>query len=113
MANLHPLEYEHNDRVSVSAAVGSYKSHQALAAGVYSRPDRKSLISISGSMGNGENMLGVGFSKKLGQMSEIDVMTEDQLRDKVSSLTEENTSIKKQLADLTAKVDSLVKQLHS
>ena len=94
MANLHPLEYNQNDKVSVSAAIGSYKSQQALAIGAFYRPDRKTLISVSGSLGNNDNMIGVGVSKRLGQVSEIEGMTEEQLRDKVEELNDSNKSLK-------------------
>lgn len=94
MANLHPLEYNQNDKVSISAAVGGYKNQQALAVGVFYRPDRKTLISVSGSLGNNDNMIGLGVSKRLGQVSEIEGMTEEQLRDKVEELNESNKSLK-------------------
>lgn len=98
MANLHPLEYNQNDKVSVSAAVGSYKSQQALAIGAFYRPDRKTLVSISGSLGNNDNMIGVGVSKRLGQVSEIEGMTEEQLRDKVEELNDSNKSLKDEVS---------------
>ena len=109
MANLHPLEYNQNDKVSISAAVGSYKSQQALAVGAFYRPDRKTLISVSGSLGNNDNMIGVGVSKRLGQVSEIEGMTEDQLRDKVVELNDSNKSLKDSNESLRDEV-SVVKE---
>jgi regulator of replication initiation timing len=96
LANLHPLEFEHSDKVSVSAAVGNYKDQTAVAAGVYVRPDSKSLISLSGTFGNSENMLGFGFSKKFGKHSEFENMTEDQLKDALSKLSEDAKEIKEE-----------------
>ena len=96
MANLHPLEFEHNDKVSVSAAVGNYKDQTVFAAGVYVRPDSKSLISLSGTLGYNENMLGVGFSKKFGKHTEFENMTEDQLKDALSKLSEDAKEIKEE-----------------
>ena len=96
LANLHPLEFEHNDKVSVSAAVGNYKDQTVFATGVYVRPDSKSLISLSGTLGYNENMLGVGFSKKFGKHTEFENMTEDQLKDALSKLSEDAKEIKEE-----------------
>ena len=35
MASLHPLDYEHNDKLSVSAAMGNYKDKTAMAVGAF------------------------------------------------------------------------------
>jgi len=116
MANLHPLEYNQNDNVSVSAAVGGYKNQQALAVGAFYRPDRKTLISVSGSLGNNDNMIGVGVSKRLGQVSEIEGMTEEQLRDKVEELNDSNKSLKdsnEALKDSNESLRSEVSELSS
>lgn len=96
MANLHPLEFEHSDKVSVSAAVGNYKDQTAFAAGVYVRPDTKSLISISGTMGYGENMIGAGFSKKFGKHTDFENMTDEQLKDALAKLSEDAKDIREQ-----------------
>ena len=100
MANLHPLEYNQNDKVSISAAVGSYKSKQAIAIGAFYRPDRKTMISVSGSLGSNDNMIGVGVSKRLGQVSEIEGMTEEQLRDKVVELNDSNESLRNEVSEV-------------
>ena len=107
MANLHPLEYNQNDKVSVSAAVGSYKNQQALAIGAFYRPDRKTMVSVSGSLGSNDNMIGVGVSKRLGQVSEIEGMTEEQLRDKVEELNDSNKSLKDSNESLKDEVSEL------
>ena len=94
MANLHPLEFEHNDKLSLSAAVGNYKSETAMAVGAFYRPNPKTMFSVSGSFGSGENMIGAGVSKKFGKVSEIDQMNEEQLKDKIEVLNESNEALK-------------------
>lgn len=103
MANLHPLEYNRNDKVSVSVAVGTYKDKTATAAGVFYRPNAKSMISASGSLGYNDNMFGLGYSQRFGQTSEIEGMTEEQLRDKVEELNESNKSLKGEVSELSKK----------
>lgn len=102
MANLHPLEFEHNDKLTVSAAIGNYKDKTALATGVFYRPTPKTMVNLSGTLGYGENMMGIGFSAKMGKTSEESFMTEEQLRDKVAEIHDENDSLKKQVEETNA-----------
>lgn len=103
MANLHPLEFEHNDKISVSAAVGNYKSETAMAVGAFYRPNPKTMFSVSGSFGSSENMIGAGVSTKFGKVSEIDQMNEEQLKDKIETLNESNESLKGEVSELSKK----------
>ena len=75
---------------------------------------------MSGTLGNNDNMYGIGFSQKLGKVSEIEGMTEDQLRDKVAEihdqnkvLREENGKLKNEASDLKAKDASQEAQIAS
>lgn len=110
MANLHPLEYEHDDKLSVSAAVGNYKSETAMAVGAFFRPDAKTMFSVSGSFGSGDNMIGAGVSKKFGKASEIEQMSEEQLKDKIEVLNESNEALKESNESLRSEVSELSKK---
>ena len=92
MANLQPLYYEHDDKVSVSAAVGNYNGQTAMAVGAYYRPNSKMMFSVSGSFGSGENMIGAGISAKFDKTYEIDRMSEEQLKNKIEMLNENNAA---------------------
>lgn len=109
MASLHPLEYEKDDKVSVSASVGSYKSQVAGAIGAFYRPDRKSMISIQGSFGANDNMLGIGFSKKFhkGNDADEDMHGEDAvaLRNEVSTLQKKNNELEDKYSQLEKKLE--------
>ena len=107
MANLHPLDYEHSDRVSVSASIGAYKGSTSGAIGAFYRPDSKSLISITGAVGGDNNMYGIGFSKKLGKVSELENLTDEQLKDKLAEIGDENKVIKTKNADLQSELDTV------
>lgn len=109
MASLHPLEYEKDDKVSVSASVGAYKSQVAGAIGAFYRPDRKSMISIQGSFGANDNMIGVGFSKKFHKDNgtDEDMHGEDAvaLRNEVSTLQKKNNELEDKYSQLEKKLE--------
>ena len=67
LAALHPLDFDENDKWNVAAGYGSYGSGNALALGAFYRPNEDTMFSIAGAMGNGQNMVNVGVSLKLGQ----------------------------------------------
>ena len=67
LAALHPLDFDENDKWNVAAGYGSYGSGNALALGAFYRPNEDTMFSIGGAMGNGQNMINVGVSLKLGQ----------------------------------------------
>ena len=116
MANLHPIEYNEKDKVSVSAAVGGYKDQQALAIGAYYRPNKKSMISLSGTLGNNDNMYGIGFSQRFGEdTSEGDTDKKvEELQNTVEIQKQEIASLKEKagLVDtLKAQVDALIQKI--
>lgn len=67
LAALHPLDFDENDKWNVAAGYGNYRSGSALALGAFYRPNEDTMFSIGGAMGNGQNMINVGVSLKLGQ----------------------------------------------
>ena len=67
LAALHPLDFDENDKWNVAAGYGNYRSGSALALGAFYRPNEDTMFSIGGAMGNGQNMVNVGVSLKLGQ----------------------------------------------
>lgn len=67
LAALHPLDFDENDKWNVAAGYGNYRSGSAMALGAFYRPNEDTMFSIGGAMGNGQNMINVGVSLKLGQ----------------------------------------------
>lgn len=111
MANLHPLEFDKHDRVSVAASVGAYKDQVAGAVGAFYRPDKDSMISLSGAFGNNDNMYGLGISKKLGHGSNDVVSDMEDVNMAVRDLKDENTGLKNQLADMNGKYQKILDML--
>ena len=57
LAALHPLEYDPDDKLTFSAGMGNYAGENAAALGAFYRPNEKFMVSLGGTMGNGENMI--------------------------------------------------------
>ena len=62
LAALHPLDYDPDDKLTFSAGMGNYAGENAAALGAFYRPNEKFMLSLGGTMGNGENMVNLGLS---------------------------------------------------
>ena len=62
LAALHPMDFNKDDKMSFAAGFGNYRSESAMALGAYYRPDGRTMFSLGGAMGNGENMVNVGVA---------------------------------------------------
>ena len=60
LAALHPIDTD--DKFTMGLGYGNYRSSHAAAIGMFYRPTDKVMLSIGGSMGNGENLINVGVS---------------------------------------------------
>ncbi|WP_455788263.1 ESPR-type extended signal peptide-containing protein [Acidaminococcus fermentans] len=97
MANLHPMDFDEDSKVSVAAAVGNYRSETAGALGVFYRPTDRVMMNISTSFGNGENMVGGGVSFKLGKSSK-----------RLEKAEATNAALVKQVTNLQNRLDALL-----
>ena len=69
LAGLHPMEFNKEDKFSASIAYGHYHNANAVALGLYYRPNEKTLLGIAGTFGS-ENMYNVSASFKFGKGSD-------------------------------------------
>ena len=97
MANLHPMDFDEDSKVSVAAAMGSYRSETAGALGVFYRPTDRVMLNVSTSFGNGENMIGGGVSFKLGKSSK-----------RLEKAEATNAALAKQVTNLQNRLDALL-----
>ncbi|WP_337799024.1 bacteriophage T4 gp5 trimerisation domain-containing protein [Acidaminococcus timonensis] len=102
MANLHPMDFDEDSKVSVAAAVGNYRSETAGALGVFYRPTDRVMMNISTSFGNGENMVGGGVSFKLGKSSK-----------RLQQAEATNAALSKQVTNLQNRLDALLGVLNA
>lgn len=99
LAGLHPMEFNKDDKFSASIAYGHYNNANAVALGLYYRPNEKVLLGIAGTFGS-ENMYSVSASFKFGKHSEYEPQAKRE---------GEIEAMKAQIAELTARLDAVSK----
>lgn len=67
LAGLHPLEYDPEDKWNIALGYGNYMGANSLALGAFYQLDEHTMISLGGSFGDGQNMVNVGLSMKVGK----------------------------------------------
>lgn len=109
MSNLHPIDFNRHDKLSVSASIGNYRGETALATGVFYRPDKKSMFSISSTVGYGDNMVAAGFSKSLGENTGDSSVVDSELGEKFA----EAESTSKKLLEINHQQAQKIKELEA
>ena len=122
LAALHPLEYDPDDKLTFSAGMGNYAGENAAALGAFYRPNEKFMVSLGGTMGNGENMVNLGLSIGLdkpngfAKMSKRELIQEvnavkaenNMLVQKVDAVEAENEAIKAEMAEMKALLQKIM-----
>lgn len=123
LAALHPFEYNSEDKLTFSAGFGNYAGENATALGAFYRPDGRTLFSVGGTLGNGENMVNMGVSFNLDKTSEkarsvatADVSGLQKVVDKklnaaeakIAAQNEELDELKAKIATQDNKIDKLM-----
>ena len=111
LANLHPLDFDPDDKWSFSTGFGNYRNANALAVGAFYRPDEKSMVNISGTFGNGENMVGLGASFKLGKESSVTKGNLQKTITNLQTLVASQDKAMKAQNEKIAKLEAIVAQL--
>ena len=66
LTGLHPLEFNRNDKVSYSISYGHYRNSNAVALGVFARPNERIMLGFGATLG-AENQYNVSVSFKTGR----------------------------------------------
>jgi hypothetical protein len=69
LAGLHPLDFNRNDKVSYAVSYGHYRNSNAVALGVFARPNERIMLSFGATLG-GENQYTVNVAFKTGKGSD-------------------------------------------
>ena len=125
LAALHPQDFDPDDKWDFAAGYGNYRSASAMALGAFYRPDARTMFSVGGSMGGGENMVNVGVSLKLGKASPyagyskaaLTNVIADQKKQldaqdgTISSLKSQNAELSEKVEKQQAQIDEILRQL--
>ena len=120
LAALHPMEFDSDNKLSFAAGVGNYRGTNAAAIGAFYRPSEQVMFSISGNMGNGENMVNAGVSFALDRPSKTPttkaalvktvVAQNEQIAALNETVAEQSNALEaqsKEIAELKAMVEKL------
>ena len=114
LAALHPQDFDPDDKWDFAAGMGHYHDANSAALGVYYHPNEDTLVSLGSTMGNGDPMMNLGLSMKLGHGSgktlsraEMSKMLKTD-REAMKVMVKNMIEMKKEIEALKAnKVDSL------
>ena len=129
LAGLHPGEYDPADKWDFAAGYGHYKGANASAFGAYYHPNEDTLVSLSGTIGNGDPMLSAGVTFKLGsgvsphtmsrtaltkelnavqQQNQVLTAQNQAIAQQMAAVDQKNQQLEKDMADLKAKLAALL-----
>ena len=115
LAALHPLGYDPDDKLTFSAGMGNYAGENAAALGAFYRPNEKFMLSLGGTMGNGENMVNLGLSIGLDKPNGFAKMSKRELIQKVNvmeakyeAVEAENEAMKAEIIEMKAMLQELL-----
>ena len=113
LAALHPLDFDPDAKWDFAAGYGNYRGANAAAVGAYYRPNEDTMFSVGGTFGNGENMVNVGVSFKLGSGSSHVSTTRVAMAKEIKELRGELEAMKSAMLDANAgkKIDTSKLQL--
>ncbi len=119
LAALRPEGYDPDNKFSMAAGFGHYKNANAGAIGAFYKPNDDTTFSIGATVGDGESMMNMGVSFKLGSHGQKGAyLTGAALSDEVAALRQrnevlekDNASQAKEIADLKADNERMKEQI--
>lgn len=97
LAGLHPLDFNRNDKVSYAVSYGHYRNSNAVALGVFARPNERIMLGFGATLG-GENQYTVNLAFKTGKGS--DYLAES--KDAQSRISKLEALVNKLMAEVEA-----------
>ena len=105
LTSLHPQNYDPADKLDFSAGYGHYHNSNATAVGAFYRPNASTMVSLAGTVGNGDSMVSAGLSFKLGMNANVEkVMISKDDFDKQQAV---NHQMKGRLDNQTARLQQM------
>ena len=97
LAGLHPLDFNRNDKVSYAVSYGHYRNSNAVALGVFARPNERIMLGFGATLG-AENQYTVNVAFKTGKGS--DYLAE--AKDKDSRISKLEALVQKLMLEVEA-----------
>ena len=105
LASLHPQDYNSADKLDFAAGYGHYHDSNATAVGAFYRPNASTMVSLAGTVGNGDSMVSAGFSFKLGMNANVEKVMIS--KDDFSKQKAVNQEMKGHLDNQTARLERM------
>ena len=120
LAALHPEAFNPDDKWSFAVGYGHYKNANAGALGTFYKPNADTTVSLGSTIGNGDAMMNVGVSFKLGHRGEnfasnasnAELAAEvNRLRNENAQMKADNEQIRTENAQMKAQIAQIMKKL--
>ena len=105
LTSLHPQNYDPADKLDFSAGYGHYHNSNATAVGAFYRPNASTMVSLAGTVGNGDSMVSAGLSFKLGMNANVEKVMIS--KDDFSKQKAVNQELKGHLDNQTARLQQM------
>ena len=109
LAALRPEGYDPDDKFSFAIGYGHYKNANAGAIGAFYKPNQDTTVSFGSTIGNGDPMMNIGFSFKLGARSKgASIYSSNvELVREMNSIRKDNEMLRKVNSDQAKEIDAL------
>lgn len=120
LAALHPETFNPDDKWSFAVGYGHYKNANAGALGTFYKPNADTTVSLGSTIGNGDAMMNLGVSFKLGHRGEnfapnasnAELAAEvNRLRNENAQMKADNEQIRTENAQMKAQIAQIMKKL--
>ena len=119
MSALTPASFEGDERWSLAAAVGNYRSASAGAVGAFYKPTEHIMMNVRGSFGTDENMVAAGVAVSLNK-GDVPGVTKRQLVHKIETmeqnhkqeLAQMNQSYQAAFAEMRQQMEAMANTIH-
>ncbi|MDY6030124.1 MAG: YadA-like family protein, partial [Acidaminococcaceae bacterium] len=112
LAALHPVDFDADNKLDIAAGWGHYKGQSSAALGAFYRPDERTMFSLGGTVGNGENMINAGITFKLDGRRDgmYAIYSKARLVKEIEQLKSDNAKLHEQVQTMQALVEKLLEK---
>ena len=111
LAALHPLDFDPHDKWDIAAGFGNYRNASAAAVGLFYRPNERTMMSLSWTMGDDRNMINAGVSVKLGRGDVYTRYSKVEMANQIKDLKEKNDKMQAENKEMRSELDELKAQV--